>query len=176
MLMKWKTADYCDACEDAQVCELNFIGFGRRRAFSGRIRTVRCDDGLSAVRDLVRQPGVGQVLVIDGIALPWRALFGDVMGGIAVESGWEGIVVNGYVRDCDELDAMDLGVKALGASPRRANPRGLGAPDVEDRFGRVLFAVGSILLADDDGVIVLPPGVTELDLNVGGNQAPQPSA
>jgi regulator of ribonuclease activity A len=169
--MTWKTSDLCDACAQAQVCELPFVGFGRRRAFSGRIRTVRCDAGLAALRDLVRQAGEGQVLVVDGAGLPWRALFGDVMGAILGDRGWAGIVVNGWVRDRNELDAMDIGVKALGTVPRRADTGGSGEVDVPVRFGGITFTPGATLVADEDGVIVLPPGVTAADLDVAGTVA-----
>lgn len=164
--MTYKTTDLCDACVDAQVCELAWVGFGQRRSFCGRIRTVRCENGLAAVRQLIHEPGAGQVLVIDGQTLAWRALFGDVMGAIASRNGWEGVVVNGHVRDRTELDATDIGVKALGTAPRRADPQGRGEVDVPVRFGGVLFTAGATLVADDDGVIVLPPGTTAEGLNV----------
>jgi regulator of ribonuclease activity A len=169
--MHLKTTDLCDACADAQVCELPFVAFGRRRRFAGRIRTVRCDAGLAALRDLVRQPGAGQVLVVDGARLPWRALFGDVMAEIASRGGWEGVVVNGWVRDRDEIGAMDIGVQALGTVPRRAEPGGAGAIDVPVQFGGAVFTPGARLVADADGVIVLPPGVHEADLDVAGTLA-----
>src|SRR6059058_5580223 len=116
-----KTSDLCDACAEAQACELPFLSLGRRRAFAGTIRTVRYRQGLGAMRELVNQPGQGQVLVIDGAGLAWRALFGDVMAALAVRNGWEGVVVHGAVRDRAEIDAMDLGVKALATVPRRAD-------------------------------------------------------
>lgn len=169
--MNWKTSDLCDACAEAQVCEAGFVGFGRRRSFSGSIRTVRCDDGLAALRDLVHEQGQGRVLVVDGATLPWRAVFGDVMGAIVHRNGWEGVIVNGCVRDRNELDAMDIGVKALGTVPCRANPQGGGAVDVPVRFGGVTFTPGLRVVADDDGVIVLPPGVSEADLDVVGHVA-----
>lgn len=162
--MDWKTTDLSDACAEAQVCELNFMGFGRKRKFSGRIRTVRCVDGLASLRGFIDQPGSGQVLVIDGASLPWRALFGDVMGAIVSRNGWEGVVVNGYVRDRSELEAMDIGVKALGTVPRRADTTRGGEVDVPLRFGGVTFNPSARLVADDDGVLVLPSGVTEMDL------------
>lgn len=166
--MPAKTTDLCDACADAQVCELPFQGFGRRRRFSGRIRTVRCDGGLGPLRELVQQPGEGCVLVVEGAGLPWRAVFGDVMGEIASRNGWSGVVVNGWVRDRDELDAMDIGLKALGTVPRRADRGGSGEVDVPLRFGGAVFTPGATLVADADGVIVLPPGVGEDDVDVAG--------
>lgn len=162
----FKTTDICDACAEAQACELPFLGFGRRRAFAGAIRTVRYDSGFRAVRDLVQQPGQGQVLVIDGGGLAWRALFGDILGELAARNGWEGVVVHGAIRDRVEIDGMDIGVKALGTAPRRADIAGTGELDVPVRFGGVLFTPGARLVADEDGVVVLPPGLTETDLAI----------
>ncbi|SDZ70730.1 regulator of ribonuclease activity A [Variovorax sp. YR266] len=164
--MPFKSTDLCDACDGAQVCELPFVGFGLRRAFAGAIRTARYTNGISALRVLINQPGHGQVLVIDGAALPWRALFGDVMAGLAVRNGWAGVIVNGMIRDCIEIDALDIGVKALGTIPRRADIGGRGEIDLPVHFGGVTFTPGARLVADEDGVIVLPQGLTESNIHV----------
>ena len=162
----YKTSDICDACAEAQACELSFISLGRRRAFAGAIRTVRYDGGLGVMRDLLRQPGQGQVLVIDGGGLRWRALFGDIMAGMAAAHGWEGVVVHGAVRDRAEIDGMDIGVKALAIIPRRAEIRAQGDLDVSVSFGGVVFAPGARLIADEDGVVVLPMGLSETDISI----------
>lgn len=160
-----KTSDLCDACADAQVCELAFLGFGGRRSFAGSIRTARLE-GVGLLRELVNRPGDDQVLVIDATGLPWHAVFGDVMAGLAVRNRWAGVVVNGRIRDGAEIDAMDLGVKALGTVPRRASTGSAGELDVPVRFGGVTFTPGLRLVADADGVIVLPPGLTERDIEI----------
>jgi regulator of ribonuclease activity A len=108
------------------------------------------------------------VLVIDGGEAGWRALFGDVMAGLAARNGWAGVVVNGAIRDRVEIDQMDIGVKALGTVPRRANIGGRGEIDVPVQFGGVTFTPGARLVADEDedGVIVLPPGLMESSIQV----------
>ena len=164
--MSFKTTDLCDACDQAQACALPFVGFGRRRAFAGDIRTARYTDGISALRVLVNQPGNGQVLVIDAGGLEWRALFGDVMAGLVTRNGWAGVVVNGMIRDRAEIDDMNIGVKALGTIPRRANMGGRGEIDLPVHFGGITFSPGARLVADEDGVIVLPQGLTESSINV----------
>ena len=164
--MTFKTTDLCDASTEMRVCELAFIGYGRRRAFAGSIRTARYRDGIGVLRDMINQPGHGQVLVIDGAGLTWRALFGDVMAGIVVRTGWAGVVVHGLIRDCVELNAMDIGVKALGTTPRRADIGGRGESDVTVAFGGITFSPGLRLVADEDGVVVLPNGVIESDIDI----------
>lgn len=164
--MTTKTSDLCDACDAALVCALPFRGYGRRRAFAGTIRTIRCHEDIALMRDAVSRPGHGQVLVIDGGGSPSRALFGDVMAEVAARNGWAGLVINGMIRDSVEIDVMEIGVKALGTVPRRGERTGVGEVDVPVRFGGVTFTPGHRLVADEDGVIVLPAGVTEADIAV----------
>lgn len=162
-----KTSDLCDACDEAAACALPLRGFGRRRSFAGTIRTIRCFEDIGLMRNVVNQPGHGQVLVIDGGGSPRRALFGDVMGEIATRNGWAGVVINGAIRDCLEIDGMEIGVKALSTVPRRGDRAGTGEVDVPVTFGGVTFTPGSRLVADEDGVVVLPAGISEADIEVG---------
>jgi regulator of ribonuclease activity A len=162
--MTLKTSDLCDACDDALPCALPFRGWGRRRAFAGTIRTLRVQEDIALMRDIVGQPGQGQVLVIDGGGSLRRALFGDVMAALASRNGWSGLVIHGAIRDGAEIDAMEIGVKALGTVPKRGERSGAGEVDVPVRFGGVTFVPGRRLVADEDGVILLPEGITEHDI------------
>jgi regulator of ribonuclease activity A len=164
--MTLKTSDLCDACEGALPCALAFRGWGRRRAFAGNIRTIRCHEDIALMRDVVGQQGHGQVLVIDGGGSLNRAVFGDVMAAVAARNGWAGLVIHGAIRDGVEIDAMDVGVKALGTVPKRGERTGAGEVDVPVSFGGVTFVPGRRLVADEDGVIVLPEGITEADIEV----------
>ncbi|RYF17880.1 MAG: ribonuclease E inhibitor RraA [Comamonadaceae bacterium] len=164
--MTLKTSDLCDACDEALPCALSFRGWGQRRAFAGNIRTLRVHEDIALMRDAVNQPGHGQVLVIDGGGSLSRAIFGDVMAGVASRNGWAGLVIHGAIRDGHEIDGMDIGVKALGTVPKRGQRTGAGEVDVPVTFGGITFVPGRRLVADDDGVIVLPEGVTEADIRV----------
>ncbi len=161
-----KTTDLCDACDAAQACALPLRSYGAHRAFAGTIRTIRCHEDIALMRDMVGQPGHGQVLVIDGGGSLARALFGDVMAALAARNGWAGLVINGAIRDCIEIDAMAIGVKALGTVPRRGERSGAGEVDVPVSFGGITFMPGRRLVADEDGVIVLPHGLTEADIHI----------
>lgn len=162
--MTLKTSDLCDACDEALPCALPFRGWGKRRAFAGDIRTLRVHEDIALMRDMVGSPGHGQVLVIDAGGSMARAVFGDVMAGVASRNGWAGLVIHGAIRDGNEIDAMDIGVKALGTVPKRGQRTGAGEVDVPVSFGGVTFTPGRRLVADDDGVIVLPHGLTENDI------------
>ena len=87
-------------------------------------------------------------------------------GRLAARNGWAGVVVNGAIRDRVEIDEMEIGVKALGTVPRRAIIGGRGEMDVPIHFGGITFTPGARLVADEDGIIVLPPGLTESSIQV----------
>ena len=61
-------------------------------------------------------------------------MLGDKLAMLAVDHGWEGVVVYGCVRDTAELQQMPLGVVALAACPMRSVKRNEGQRDVVVRF------------------------------------------
>jgi regulator of ribonuclease activity A len=153
--MSTATTDLCDAHPDVQVCEPVFSDFGGRRAFHGPIATLKVFEDNGPVRSALEAPGDGRVLVVDGGGSLRCALVGGLLGKLAVERGWAGIVVYGCVRDCDELAACDVGVKALALHPRKSE-KGLhgGHANRLLRFAGVTFGSGAWLYADADGIVV----------------------
>lgn len=103
----------------------------------------------------VSEPGNGRVLVVDGGGSLRYALLGDNIALLARDNGWAGIVLNACVRDAVALDALGLGVKALGTCPRPSRKDGDGEVDVPVAFGDATFTPGAVLYADEDGVVVL---------------------
>lgn len=157
--MTQATADLYDEHGEAlQVLNLQMRRFGGRARFSGRIRTVRCYEDNSLVRQVLEGPGEGCVLVVDGGGSLRVALLGDQMAELAVASGWAGVVINGAVRDSAAVDQLDLGVKALGTVPRKGVKRGDGLVDIPLAFGGVIFTPGDLLFSDEDGVVVMAAG------------------
>ncbi len=154
------TADLCDEHgEHLQVAEPGLHSYGGRRTFAGFIETVRVREDNTAVRQILSEPGEGRVLVVDGGGLP-IALVGDRLSGMAVEHGWIGIVVNGYVRDTHVLRDLPIGVLALGAFPKRSFASIESARSIEVQFLGVTFGPGTWLCADSDGLILAPELVT----------------
>ena len=154
--MEVATADLIDQHgESLQSCDLQFRQFGGRKRFSGRTRTVRCHQDNVLVRNVLSEPGEGQVLVVDGGGSLHTSLVGDVIAGLAQGNGWAGLVVNGAVRDVEELAALDIGIKALGSNPRKSAKLAAGKVDVPVSFGGATFRPGRHLYSDDDGVVVV---------------------
>jgi regulator of ribonuclease activity A len=147
--------DICDQyIDDISVFDPVFRDFGGKRRFCGEIVTIKCFEDNSLLAETVRQPGQGRVIVVDGGGSLRRALLGDLLAAAAVENGWEGLVVNGCVRDVEILATLDLGVKALAPCPVRTDKRGEGQRDVPLRFAGAQMEPGHYLYADANGVIL----------------------
>lgn len=149
------TADLADEIgPDIRSCDTQFIQFGGRPVFAGRISTIRCFQDNLLVKQTLSEPGNGRVLVVDGGASVHTALVGDIIAGRGVDNGWAGVVVNGAVRDSAILRTLDIGLKALGTNPRKSTQTGSGEKDIPVEFGGVTFRPGETLYSDHDGVVV----------------------
>lgn len=154
--MTFKTTDLLDANPLLEACDAGLVHFGGTRRFSGRAATLRCFEDNSHVRELVREPGEGRVLVVDGGGSRRCALVGDLLAAAALEHGWAGIVVNGCIRDSAAVGALALGVLALGAMPRRSEKHGHGVRDAALQILGARVNPGDWVYADEDGVVFSP--------------------
>jgi regulator of ribonuclease activity A len=148
------TPDLSDAHPEAAAIELQFAGYGLNRQFGGRAVTIKCHEDNSLIKQCVAEPGEGRVIVVDGGGSLRRALLGDMLAQQAAANGWAGLVINGAVRDVDEIGAMAIGVQALGHSPLKTEKLGMGQRDIPVAFGGVAIAPGDYIYADNNGVIV----------------------
>jgi regulator of ribonuclease activity A len=151
------TTDLCDGHPEIQVCDPVFQVFGGRVGFSGPITTLKVFEDNTLIKQAVESPGNGRVLVVDGGGSPRCGLVGGNLAVSAATNGWAGFVVYGYVRDADELAEQPVGIRALGAYPRKSE-RGLHSGQIGRTvaFAGVVFQEGAWLCADRDGVVVLP--------------------
>ena len=153
--MDFKTADLYDHHEQrVRVCDPVFRDFGGRRRFAGPAVTVKCFEDNTQVKAVLTEPGDGNVLVVDAGGSMRCAMLGDLIADSAVRNGWAGVLVYGCVRDSIELGGMDLGVKALGTTPRKSVRRGEGQRDLPVTFAGITFHPGDHLYCDEDGILV----------------------
>lgn len=153
------TTDLSDAYSEDETAFLRhlepvFQDYGGRSRFHGPVVTLATFEDNTKVREAVEGPGEGRVLVVDGGGSTRCALFGGNLAQLAAKNGWAGIVIHGCVRDRDELEAEDVGIKALGAHPRKSQKRGAGSFGVPVSFAGQAIKPGDWLYADRDGVIV----------------------
>ncbi|CAL5183322.1 unnamed protein product [Lathyrus oleraceus] len=154
------TADICDtnisplSSGDLRILHPVFQKYGQSQAFSGPIATVKVFEDNVLVKQLLETKGEGRVLVIDGRGSMRCALVGGKLVQLAQSMGWSGIVVNGCVRDVDEINLCQVGVRALGSHPLRPGKKGWGEKHVGVYVGGSFIGDGEWLYADNDGVIV----------------------
>lgn len=154
------TCDLCDAHKGDtsghfRVLPPLFRDFGGRLKFSGPVSTVRCFEDNSLVKAAVDSPGQGRVLVVDGGGSLRRALLGGNLGASAERNGWAGVVIDGCVRDINELQPLQLGIRALALCPMPPDKRNEGERDVPVRVQGLWVRPGDWLYADADGIVVM---------------------
>lgn len=155
--MKFATCDLYDEFSDvAGVIGSELLSFGGRVRFSGAAVTIKCFEDNSLVKQVVTEPGFGKVLVVDGGASRRCALLGDMIAKEAVSHGWEGFIIDGCVRDSEVLGTLDIGVKAIGTTPRKSEKRGSGCRGGQIEVRSVRIRDGDRVYADEDGIVVLP--------------------
>lgn len=150
-----QTADLYDEHGEAlQIADSGLRAYGGRSCFYGPVETIRCFEDNSKVAALVSTAGEGRVLVVDGAASLSCALLGDRLAALAQKNGWAGLVVHGAIRDAGVIAGMDLGIRALGTTPRKSIKRDRGEVGIEIAFLGVNFQPGVMVYCDLDGLVV----------------------
>lgn len=98
----------------------------------------------------------GDVLVI--CTEGWRgcAAIGDRLTGMAKNCGAAGVVTDGMMRDYEGLVAVDIPLYCAGLSPNSPYETGPGTVGLPVVLGDVRVASGDMIVADRDGVVVVP--------------------
>ena len=153
--MDFKTADLCDEFEGTVgIAEPLLRDYGGNTSFYGSLATVKVFEDNVLVREALETDGQGRVLVVDGGGSTRCALVGDRLAQLAYENGWAGIVVNGCIRDSEEISRIPVGLKARHAVPKKSTKRGIGERDVPVCFAGLTFTPEHYLYADLDGIVV----------------------
>jgi 4-hydroxy-4-methyl-2-oxoglutarate aldolase len=98
----------------------------------------------------------GDILVVNTQGNTSNAVFGELMATSAVKIGLRGVIVDGVVRDAQALEALGLPVYARGLCANGCNKDGPGEVGAMVACGGVAVRPGDILIADPDGITVVP--------------------
>jgi len=160
--MPFKTTDlYDDHLEALQVAAPIFRDFGGHTKFHGQIVTLKALEDNTFLKAAFETDGTGKVLVVDSAGSMRCAMMGDVMAALGASNGWEGIVINGCIRDSADVAKVDIGVKALGTIPRKTVKRDQGVRDIPLHFADVQFNPDEYLYADEDGIVLSKTKIVE---------------
>ncbi|NHD19519.1 MULTISPECIES: NAD(P)-binding domain-containing protein [unclassified Actinopolyspora] len=124
---------------------------------TGRALTVLCRPGDNkGIHQALTMAGPDDVLVVAGGGDPSRALIGELIAHRAINRGVRGVVVDGAVRDVHALREAGLPVWAVGTSPAGPYKSGPYRVGTDVALGGVVVHHGDIVVADSDGVTVVP--------------------
>lgn len=151
------STDISDAFPElARSLALAWQDFGQARHAVGRAATLMVFEDNAQVRARLETPGEGRVLVIDGGGSLRSALLGGNLAKLAATNGWAAVIIDGAIRDREECEVEPVVIKALGSAPRKSAKASAGAEDVPVLIGGAIVRPGDLVVADPDGVIVLP--------------------
>jgi len=135
-----------------------------RCKFAGWARTIACSD----VYHVTADPYALEIEAIDSL-LPGEAAvvgtqqsvrnapWGELLSTAAKARGARGAVIDGLVRDTGKIAELGFPVFAAGIKPVDSMGRGVvSAYNVPVEIGDVLVHPGDFVLADEDGVVVIP--------------------
>lgn len=100
----------------------------------------------------------GDIVVVDARGDMSAGVFGDMMSTYFKGRGGAGMVIDGCVRDYPNLKKLDIPMWIRGLTPNFHTQTGLMpfAVNVPIACGGVTVIPGDIIVADDDGAVVLP--------------------
>jgi regulator of RNase E activity RraA len=100
----------------------------------------------------------GDIIVVDGRGEMEGGIFGEMLLTYFVERGGAGVVIDGCVRDWPDVQGLDLGFWMRGVSPNHGlqNRIMFWGVNIPIACANVLVLPGDIIVADDDGAIVVP--------------------
>jgi 4-hydroxy-4-methyl-2-oxoglutarate aldolase len=129
---------------------------------AGPARTVRCGQGDNLmVHAAMASLEPGDVLVLTMPKPEAVALVGDLLATQAKTHGAAAVLVDGAVRDVEELVELGLPIWTRHVSIRGATKDQVGALDEAVSVGGQTIAPGDIVVLDADGVAVVARGLVD---------------
>ena len=99
--------------------------------------------------------GPGEIIVINNFSnyvAPW----GELASHGCAQKGIAGVVIDGAIRDVDEIRRMKFPAFASAIVPNAGEPKGFGEINVEITCGGQVVRPGDWVIGDDNGVMVVP--------------------
>jgi 4-hydroxy-4-methyl-2-oxoglutarate aldolase len=124
---------------------------------AGSAVTVSCHPGDNLmIHAAVEVCRAGDVLVVTNTAPSNHGMFGDLIATSLMSRGVHALIIDAGVRDTADLRAMGFHVWSRHVSCQgtvKASPGSVNVPVV---LGGVVVMPGDVVIADDDGVVVVP--------------------
>jgi 3-hexulose-6-phosphate synthase/6-phospho-3-hexuloisomerase len=97
----------------------------------------------------------GDVIVIYN-GSPHVAPWGELATLSCINKGIAGVVIDGAVRDVDDIRRLNFPIFATSVVPNAGEPKGFGEINAEIQCGGQTVKPGDFIVGDDNGVVVIP--------------------
>ncbi len=97
----------------------------------------------------------GDVIVIYN-GSPHVAPWGELATLSCINKGIAGVVIDGAVRDVDDIRRLNFPVFSVSIMPNAGEPKGFGEINAEIQCGGQTVRAGDFIVGDDNGVVVIP--------------------
>lgn len=163
VMMQFKDIPASNTCDvmgrnAAMNPRIHLVSSPKDQMMVGPALTVKARGGDNlALHAALNMAQEGDVLVVSNEGDNTRALMGEIMMAyLRYSKKVAGIVLDGPIRDIDEIGQWDFPVYATGTTPGGPYKEGPGEVNVPVACGEISVNAGDIILGDPDGVIVIP--------------------
>ncbi|MGV9291520.1 4-carboxy-4-hydroxy-2-oxoadipate aldolase/oxaloacetate decarboxylase [Streptomyces sp. NPDC003719] len=104
----------------------------------------------------VEQCGVGDVLVVTTTSPSTDGMFGELFATALQRRGVRGLIINAGIRDTQELREMGFAAWSRAVSAQGTVKATGGSVNVPVAVDGQVIRPGDVIVADDDGVVVVP--------------------
>lgn len=126
--------------------------------------TVRCSNRSNTyVHDAIYSAPKGSVIVVEADANDYAVAGGNVCA-VAQQNGIAGFVIDGVIRDVAEARDINFPIFARGVFPKPGGKTDDGESQVEINCGGVTVNTGDLIVADEEGIVVIPQAEIESTL------------
>lgn len=105
----------------------------------------------------------GDIVVVDARSKMDSGIFGEMMMTYLKGRGGLGVVIDGCLRDWPNIQEVDIGCWIRGVTPNYHTQRSIFpyAVNTPIACGECFVDPGDIIIADDDGAVVVPVGLAD---------------
>ncbi len=155
LLMKVSTPNVSDAMHRARAMD-GVYPLVRGKKVVGKAVTVSTMDGdWAKTVEAINVAGEGDVLVIK-CSGETAAVWGELATRSCLNRKIAGVIIDGAVRDVDDIRELGYPLFARKEVPNAGEPKGFGEINVKIICGGVEVNPGDWIIADDNGVMVIP--------------------
>lgn len=146
-----------DAMDRLNLMDSGLSRIGSPLVMVGRAFPVQTAAGDNKIiHQAIEHLQTGEILVVDGQGATTRALIGELIAERYQRAGCAGFIIDGAVRDAEEISGLRFPVYARAVTPAGPYRHGPGRMQQAVSAGGVVVHPGDWIVGDADGIAVIP--------------------